>query len=43
VWTTGWQLNSSMAAMNDTIEFGRELIPRIRAGAIDIDAKKAAE
>jgi len=29
--------------LNDTIEFGRELIPRIRAGAIDIDAKKAAE
>jgi alkanesulfonate monooxygenase len=29
--------------LKDTIEFGRELIPRIRAGAIDIDTKKAAE
>jgi alkanesulfonate monooxygenase len=28
---------------NDTIEFGRELIPRIKQGAIDIDRRKAAE
>src|SRR5262249_61738372 len=27
---------------NDTIEFGRELIPRIKAGAIEIDGLKAA-
>jgi alkanesulfonate monooxygenase len=29
--------------LNDAIEFGRELIPRIKAGAIDIDTAKAAE
>jgi len=29
--------------LNDAIEFGRELIPRIKAGAIDIDNAKAAE
>ena len=23
--------------VNDTIEFGRELIPRLRAGALEID------
>jgi alkanesulfonate monooxygenase len=28
---------------NDTIEFGRELIPRIKQGAIEIDRRKAAE
>jgi alkanesulfonate monooxygenase len=28
---------------NDTIEFGRELIPRIKAGAIEIDRRRAAE
>ena len=28
---------------NDTVEFGRELIPRIRAGAIEIDRERAAE
>jgi alkanesulfonate monooxygenase len=27
---------------NDTVEFGRELIPRIKAGAIEIDRLKAA-
>jgi alkanesulfonate monooxygenase len=27
---------------NDTVEFGRELIPRIKAGAIEIDGLKAA-
>jgi alkanesulfonate monooxygenase len=29
--------------LNDSIEFGRELIPRIRGGATDIDTVKAAE
>jgi alkanesulfonate monooxygenase len=29
--------------MNDAIEFGRELIPRIKAGAIEIDRRHAAE
>jgi alkanesulfonate monooxygenase len=29
--------------LNDAIEFGRELIPRIKAGAINIDTAKAAE
>jgi alkanesulfonate monooxygenase len=29
--------------LNDVIEFGRELIPRIKAGAIHIDTEKAAE
>ena len=28
---------------NDTAEFGRELIPRIKAGAIEIDRRRAAE
>jgi alkanesulfonate monooxygenase len=28
---------------NDTLEFGRELIPRIKEGAIDIDRRRAAE
>jgi alkanesulfonate monooxygenase len=28
---------------NDTIEFGRELIPRLKAGAIEIDRRRAAE
>jgi alkanesulfonate monooxygenase len=28
---------------NDTIEFGRELIPRIKAGALEIDRRRAAE
>jgi alkanesulfonate monooxygenase len=28
---------------NDTVEFGRELIPRIKAGAVDIDRRRAAE
>jgi alkanesulfonate monooxygenase len=28
---------------NDTVEFGRELIPRIKAGAIEIDRQRAAE
>jgi alkanesulfonate monooxygenase len=28
---------------NDTVEFGRELIPRIKAGAIEIDGLRAAE
>jgi len=28
--------------LNDAIEFGRELIPRIKAGAIEIDSLKAA-
>ena len=28
---------------NDTIELGRELIPRIKEGAIDIDRRRAAE
>ena len=27
---------------NDTVEFGRELIPRIKAGALDIDRLQAA-
>ena len=27
---------------NDTVEFGRELIPRIKAGAIEIDGLRAA-
>jgi hypothetical protein len=29
--------------LNDTIEFGRELIPRIKAGAVEIDRRRAAE
>jgi alkanesulfonate monooxygenase len=29
--------------LNDTIDFGRELIPRLKAGAIDIDRRRAAE
>jgi alkanesulfonate monooxygenase len=28
---------------NDTVEFGRELIPRIKEGAIEIDRRRAAE
>ncbi|MEA2982800.1 MAG: alkanesulfonate monooxygenase, partial [Alphaproteobacteria bacterium] len=28
---------------NDTVDFGRELIPRIKAGAIEIDRRQAAE
>ena len=28
---------------NDTVEFGRELIPRIKAGATEIDRRRAAE
>jgi alkanesulfonate monooxygenase len=28
---------------NDTVEFGRELIPRIKAGAVEIDRERAAE
>jgi alkanesulfonate monooxygenase len=28
---------------NDTVGFGRELIPRIKAGAIEIDRERAAE
>ncbi len=28
---------------NDTVEFGRELLPRIKAGAIEIDRQRAAE
>src|SRR6202790_3672061 len=28
---------------NDTVEFGRELIPRIKAGAVEIDRRRAAE
>ena len=28
---------------NDTVEFGRELIPRIKAGAVEIDQRRAAE
>jgi alkanesulfonate monooxygenase len=28
---------------NDTVEFGRELIPRIKAGALEIDRRRAAE
>ncbi len=27
---------------NDTVEFGRELIPRIKAGALEIDRLQAA-
>jgi alkanesulfonate monooxygenase len=29
--------------LNDAIEFGRELIPRFKAGAIEIDRRRAAE
>ena len=29
--------------LNDAVEFGRELIPRIKAGAIEIDRRRAAE
>ena len=29
--------------MNDAAEFGRELIPRIKAGALEIDRRRAAE
>jgi hypothetical protein len=29
--------------MNDTVEFGRELIPRLKAGALKIDRRRAAE
>ncbi|HEY1544500.1 MAG TPA: LLM class flavin-dependent oxidoreductase [Xanthobacteraceae bacterium] len=28
---------------NDTVEFGRELIPRLKAGAIEIDRRRTAE
>ena len=28
---------------NDTVEFGRELIPRLKAGAVEIDRRRAAE
>jgi alkanesulfonate monooxygenase len=28
---------------NDTVEFGRELIPRLKAGAVAIDRRRAAE
>src|SRR5579864_214585 len=28
---------------NDTVEFGRDLIPRVKAGAVDIDRLQAAE
>lgn len=28
---------------NDTVDFGRELIPRVKAGAVDIDRLQAAE
>jgi hypothetical protein len=28
---------------NDAIEFGRELIPRIKAGGLEIDGRRAAE
>jgi alkanesulfonate monooxygenase len=28
--------------MNDTVEFGRELIPRIKAGAAEVDRLQAA-
>ena len=27
---------------NDTVDFGRELIPRLKAGAIEVDRLKAA-
>src|SRR5258708_6736739 len=29
--------------LNDAVEFGRELIPRLKAGAIEIDRRRAAE
>lgn len=29
--------------LNDAVEFGRELIPRVKAGAVSIDGVKAAE
>jgi alkanesulfonate monooxygenase len=29
--------------VNDTIEFGRELIPRLRAGALEIDHRQVAD
>ena len=29
--------------LNDTVEFGRELIPRLKAGALEIDRRRAAE
>ena len=29
--------------LNDAVEFGRELIPRVKAGAVSIDDVKAAE
>src|SRR5579863_5713518 len=29
--------------LNDTVDFGRELIPRIKAGAAEIDRRRAAE
>ena len=29
--------------LNDAVEFGRELIPRVKAGAVSIDGIKAAE
>ena len=29
--------------LNDTVEFGRELIPRLKAGACEIDRRRAAE
>jgi len=28
--------------MNDTVEFGRELIPRIKGGAAEVDRLQAA-
>ena len=28
---------------NDTVEFGRELIPRIKAGALEIDRLQAVD
>jgi alkanesulfonate monooxygenase len=28
---------------NDTVEFGRELIPRLKAGALEVDRRRAAE
>jgi alkanesulfonate monooxygenase len=29
--------------LNDAVEFGRELIPRVKSGAVSIDDVKAAE
>jgi alkanesulfonate monooxygenase len=28
--------------LNDTVEFGRELIPRIKAGAVEVDRLRVA-